>query len=136
MPSYLAGSRIIRNQRGTSTLEFIVVLPVLLFVLFAIVEISRAYLTVNLVTTAAREGARAGAVAPAANVTSYGVARIDEMPGGPWTYRTVSCDPAACEAGAEVTATVRATFQTVVPLLLPAMFQNLTIEQTAVARHE
>src|SRR5512132_1640174 len=52
------------NQRGTSTLEFAVVLPTLLFVFFSIMELSRAWLTVNIVTTASREGARLGSVSP------------------------------------------------------------------------
>src|SRR4029434_4446006 len=51
------------DSRGTSTLEFVVVLPVLLFVLFSIVEVSRAWLTLNLATAAAREGVRAGVAA-------------------------------------------------------------------------
>ena len=53
------------NQSGTSTLEFVVVLPTLLLVFFAIMELSRAWLTVNIVTTATREGARMGVVTPA-----------------------------------------------------------------------
>jgi Flp pilus assembly protein TadG len=74
------------DSRGTSTLEFVVVLPVLLFVLFSIVEVSRAWLTLNLATAAAREGVRAGVVAAPDSVSTAGNAKINAMLGsGNWT---------------------------------------------------
>jgi Flp pilus assembly protein TadG len=125
---------LLRSQRGTSTLEFIVVLPTLLFVLFAIVELSRAWLTLNLVTMAAREGARAGAVVPADQVTAAGTSRIDEiLAAGTWTG-TVTC-AAPCEPDSEVQASVTVTFTTVVPLLAPVL-GSFNIAQTATMRYE
>ncbi len=53
------------NQRGTSTLEFIVVLPTLLIIFLGGLELSRAWLAANIATNAAREGARVGVVTPA-----------------------------------------------------------------------
>ena len=41
-----------------------VILPLLLFVWFGILELSRAWHTLNIVTTAAREGARVGSTTP------------------------------------------------------------------------
>ena len=85
------------NSRGTSTLEFVVVLPVLLFVLFSIVELSRAWLTLNLATAAAREGVRAGVVAPADSVSTAGDAKINSILGnGTWTGG-VTCAVVASE---------------------------------------
>ena len=52
------------GQEGTSTLEFIVVLPTLLFIMFAAVELSRAWLTAHVATSAVREGVRLAAVTP------------------------------------------------------------------------
>jgi Flp pilus assembly protein TadG len=127
-------TRPLRSQRGTSTLEFLVVLPALLIVLFAIVELSRAWLTLNLVTMAAREGARAGAVVPADQVTAAGTARIDEiLTPGTWTG-TVTC-AAPCEPDSEVQANVTVTFSTLVPLLQP-MLGSFDIAQTATMRYE
>jgi hypothetical protein len=92
-------------------------------------------MTVNLATTAVREGARAGAVAP--DPVSAGNARINQILGaGNWGGGGVTCSTSPCAEGSEVTANVVVTFQTVVPLLLPAMFQNMPITQTAVARYE
>src|SRR5258705_12098192 len=53
------------NQRGTSTLEFIVVMPTLLIIFLGGLELSRAWLAANIATNAAREGARVGVVTPA-----------------------------------------------------------------------
>lgn len=129
-------ARTLRSQRGTSTLEFIVVLPTLLFILFGIAEISRLWLTLNLATTAAREGARAGVVAPPDQVGTVGSARIDSILGsGTWSGG-VSCSASPCAPDATVTATVTVTFSTVVPLLLPAQFQNMPVTQTASMRYE
>ena len=112
------------------------VLPVLLFVLFSIVEISRAWLTLNLATAAAREGARAGVVAAPDSVASVGTAKINSMLGsGTWTGG-VSCSASPCAPDAVVTATVTMQFQTVVPLILPAIFGNMNITQTAKMRFE
>ena len=124
------------NSRGTSTLEFVVVLPVLLFVLFSIVELSRAWLTLNLATAAAREGVRAGVVAPADSVSTAGDAKINSILGnGTWTGG-VTCAASPCAADQVVSATVTLQFQTVVPLILPAMFGNMAITQTASIRYE
>ena len=61
--------RIHRNSRGTSTLEFIVVLPFLLFVTLVAVDLSRALFVYNSVVQAVREGARVGVVTPVTQLT-------------------------------------------------------------------
>ena len=50
----------LRQQQGTSTLEFAIVLPTLLIIFLGGLELSRAWLTVNVTTNAVREGARVG----------------------------------------------------------------------------
>jgi Flp pilus assembly protein TadG len=127
----------IRNARGTSTLEFAVVLPLLLFMMFAIVELSRAWLTLNLVTTAAREAARVGSVAPAEQFPNppAAMARINDILNGTASGSSVTCSVSPCAPDAIVQATVSISFQTAVPLILP-MLQTLNIQQTATMRYE
>jgi Flp pilus assembly protein TadG len=130
------------NQSGTSTLEFVVVLPTLLLVFFAIMELSRAWLTVNIVTTATREGARLGSVTPplAGDVFDPGPAeaRIDEILEAAnlltGATKSVSC-PAPCVTGSQVQANVQVTFNTVVPIFLP-MLTGMDINRTTVMRYE
>lgn len=130
------------NQSGTSTLEFVVVLPTLLMVFFAIMELSRAWLTVNIVTTATREGARMGSVTPtvAGNVfdPTPAEARIDQILTAAnlltGVTRSVSC-PAPCVTGSQVQANVQVTFDTVMPIFLP-MLMSLDINRTTIMRYE
>lgn len=118
-------------------MELIVVLPAILLVLFASVELSRAWLTLNLVTTAAREAARAGSVAAASQFPNppTAVQRIDEILGvGAWTG-DVTCTATPCVADAEVRADVSVAFTTMVPAILPVL-KSLSIQQTARMRYE
>lgn len=118
------------------------VLPFLLFVFFGIVELSRAWLNVNILTTAAREGARVGSVTPtgAGDVfdPSAAVARIDQILAAAnlltGATRTVTC-ATPCLPDSEVRADVSVTFETRVPLVLP-LLESMTIQQTASMRYE
>ncbi len=52
----------IKDKRGQSLVEFALVLPILLLVLFGITEFGRAIMVTNVLNTASREGARLAAV--------------------------------------------------------------------------
>lgn len=56
-----------RKSRGGTILEFALVLPVLISLMMGMMEIGRAFMVANALTTAAREGARAGVVAAGDN---------------------------------------------------------------------
>ena len=51
-----------RNERGAAAVEFAIVLPLLLFVVFGIIEFSVIFYDKAMITNASREGARAGIV--------------------------------------------------------------------------
>jgi Flp pilus assembly protein TadG len=127
----------LRDQRGVASLEFVLILPILLFVLFASVELSRAWFTLNLLTTAAREAARAGVTATPDAVQSAATARLNALLGsGNWSG-TVTCNPAPCATGTDsrVQVNVSMQFTTVLPTLLP-MLSSITLQQTASMRYE
>ena len=63
----MAGN-LIRNRKGATMVEFAIVLPLLLMVLFAIVEFSIALYDKAVITNASREGARAGIVSQSPRV--------------------------------------------------------------------
>jgi Flp pilus assembly protein TadG len=52
------------RQRGTTTVEFAIVGTVLMVVVFAVIELSRALFVVNVLEEATRRGARMAAVCP------------------------------------------------------------------------
>lgn len=146
--------QLVASQRGTSTLEFIVVLPTLFLVFLAGVESSRAWFTANLVTSAAREGARAGAVTPATGIdptnnpvfdNGPAIARINAILTAASltpTSVSVTCAPAppppgqsGCIRDSQITATVTVTFATFAPGFLP-MLSSLPITENAIMRRE
>lgn len=53
-----------RRQRGTTTVEFAIVGTVLMVVMFAVIEFSRALFVINTLAEATRRGARMAAVCP------------------------------------------------------------------------
>jgi Flp pilus assembly protein TadG len=136
------------NQRGTSTLEFLVVLPTLLLIFLASLELSRAWLTSNIATNAAREGARVGVVAPPPNPSSPtfdngpALTRISEvLSAANLTAASVSvtCSATACPPDSQVQATVTINFETVVPLFLPILgtpTSPLVLQETVRMRRE
>jgi Flp pilus assembly protein TadG len=147
------------NQRGTSTLEFIVVLPTLLIIFLGGMELSRAWLAANIATNAAREGARVGVVTPALGTNpnapifddTAALARIDDILKAanlyPAASRGVTCTPPAtpppglsgCIPDSQVTASVTLNFVTVVPLFLPVLgtpSDPLVMTETTIMRRE
>ncbi|MCG0274878.1 MAG: pilus assembly protein [Thermosediminibacteraceae bacterium] len=54
--------KLFRTQRGQAVVEFALVLPLLVLILFGVLEFGRIFHTYIVITNAAREGARLGAV--------------------------------------------------------------------------
>src|SRR5919199_244115 len=65
-----------RSEGGAALVEFAIVLPLLLTIVFGIVDFSRAFYTQNNLTSAVREGARWASVQPQATLTVAGVQTI------------------------------------------------------------
>jgi Flp pilus assembly protein TadG len=136
------------NQRGTSTLEFIVVLPTLLIIFLASLELSRAWLTANIATNAAREGARVGVVTPPPDPNNPtfnngpALVRMTEiLDAANLTAASmdVTCSSTACQPDSQVLASVTINFETVVPLFLPILGTQsnpLVLQETARMRRE
>ena len=68
----LINQKKVKCQKGQALVEFALVLPIFVIVLFGIIEFARLWETVNILTSAAREGVRVAAVTPpdAARVTT------------------------------------------------------------------
>ena len=128
------------DTRGTALLEFTALLPVFAVILMVILELSRAWFTLNIVTTAAREGVRAASVVDASSVSSVGVARINAVLGSAGMSCAsgtcpVTCVSGPCAGDSQIQAAVTVPFQTVVPLILPTL-SSINVAQTATMRWE
>jgi Flp pilus assembly protein TadG len=139
------------NDRGVSTLEFTFVLPFLLFAVLGIVELCRATLTLSLLQTAVREGARLSAVTSVETASNQGTTVValgtqrlqDVLASGGVVADTMTVECRDAAGGAEVCSdstpqTVRATaavtFRTAVPVFLPSLSEFLLTRETSVRR--
>jgi len=130
------------HERGSATIELVYVLPILLLVFLAVVELSRAWLAVTITTAAAREGARVGATTPTTGGGTFNATpaytTIDNILAGgglsTGASRTVTCS-APCQPGSQVQAQVTVQFHTIAPAILPAL-TSVTLRETAVMRYE
>ena len=71
--------RFVRDTRGQSLIEFALILPMMLVVMFMITEFGRALYTYNVLETAARAGARAAVVGASDTYATKGGDRAKEI---------------------------------------------------------
>jgi len=84
----VVGRRRRRGQHGQSLVEFAFVLPIIILVIVAFVEIGRAVFAFNTIANAARQGARVAAVNQLSVVTDCDESRPIEDPYQPhWSIR-------------------------------------------------
>jgi Flp pilus assembly protein TadG len=69
----------VRDSRGQSLVEFALILPMMLVVMFMITEFGRAIYQFNVLTQATREGVRAAVVADAATAEAVGAKRMNDF---------------------------------------------------------
>jgi Flp pilus assembly protein TadG len=85
-----------RGQRGQSLVEFAFVLPIIVVVIAAFIEIGRAVFAYNTIANAARQGARVATVNQLSSVTDCDESRPIEDPYEPhWSIRGCAIAAAA-----------------------------------------
>ena len=131
------------RERGSSTVELLFVIPILFLMFAGIFECSRAWLTVSLVTSAAREGARVGVRTPTTGTSQTfnaapALAQIDSILStaglSAGASRSVAC-ASPCQPDSQVTATVTVPFTTIIPAI-DAVLGTVSVTETAVMRYE
>jgi len=100
---------IFRSQKGQNLIEFALVLPILLLVVFGIAEFGRAWMTRNIMTGAAREAARIAAVPPPGGSVAAAEARGNSILSTAGIATTVTVTDLGVSFGT-VTATVNYAF--------------------------
>lgn len=102
-----------RGDRGAAAVEFALLLPVVLLIIFGIIDFGRMLHAQILLTEAAREGARAAALQSAA----AGQARVNRVASSLGTVTTtiVEC-PAAGGTNSDAVVDVQHTFTFITPL--------------------
>ncbi len=100
-----------QRDRGVAAVEFALVLPVLLVVLFGIVVAGLVYVDHLQLQSAARDGARAGALAPG-SACSTALDRVASVGDG-----ATSCQETSTCPGADSALTLQLARQVSIPLL-------------------
>lgn len=129
--------RFLRDERGAVALEFALVIPFMMLVVFGIIDMSRIYYTLNEMSSAVREGARYAAVLEDPTAGEADVKRVVRsmaytFGGDSLTDADVTLD----FNGSIVTVKARYVFKPVTPLLDLVDLAELPIERQAVFRWE
>lgn len=126
----------LRERRGQAMVEFALVLPILLLLVFGVTEFSRAWMTMNVITAAAREGCRLAVVT--APDTDAVTARVNEVCAAgqvvPSNISLVGPDPD--DPDRRVTVTVQTNFQVLSAQVLGPFNGTIPLSASTVMRHE
>lgn len=105
--------RFARDKRGQSLVEMALILPLLIIILFGIVEFGRVFHSYITITHAAREGARAGVVGQPNDVISQRVLQIAPQA----QISDITPDPGARTSGVPLTVSVDCQVELFTPII-------------------
>lgn len=126
------------GERGSTIVEFALLLPLFLTLVFAIIEFGSAWYSKQMLVNASREGARMGALFEGvtdSEVEAF-VANVLSTAGFPGSVN-VNSTGASGSTGALVTVSVNANHELpVLGNLVPGVPSHMTLTATTVMRHE
>lgn len=131
--------RSFRKQRGAAAVEFAIVAPIFILLLFGMIEYGRMVMVQQMLTNATREGARR-AVLDGTSVQNVKDTVKDYLTSGNITVNdseiTVSPDPSAAGFGDPVTVSLSVPFSRVSWLPSPMYLQGASMAASSVMRRE
>ena len=126
----------LREHRGNAVVEMALIMPILLLLVFGITEFGRAWMTVNILQTASREGARLAVVtAPDVNAVTARATAICDAAAVHNAIVTLT-GPVANDPENKVTVTVTATFTVVSGKVLDTMRGSFPLSAQTTMRYE
>ncbi len=128
----------LRNKRtGAAAVEFAIVLPVFVLLVFGMIEYGRMVMVQQVITNASREGARQ-AVLDGATSAAVQTAVTSYLTGASvsGSSTTVSPNPSGAAAGVPITVTVSIPFTAVSWLPSPMYLGGKTLSATTTMRRE
>ncbi|NLF72105.1 MAG: pilus assembly protein [Candidatus Anammoximicrobium sp.] len=128
-----------RKRRGTTVVEFAVVAPVFILLVFGMIEFGRMVMVHQLLVGAVREGARQavldGATTQSVEQAVRGYLTATSIDGAAATV-TVAPDPATAETGVAMTVETAIGFDKVSWLPAPMYLREKTLSAASTMRHE
>lgn len=126
----------IRNNRGSAVVEFALIFPILLLICFGITEFGRAWMTMNILTGAAREGCRLAVVTgPDEIAVQAVVTEVCNAAGVTPTNITIT-PPDPDDPNRRVTVIVETDFTVIPGSFLGTFSGTIPLRSTSVMRHE
>lgn len=127
-----------RERQGTAAVEFAIVAPVFLLLVFAIVEYGRMVMVEQTLTNAAREGARLGIIdgSSTANVEARVANYLQAAKLTGHTTTVATLPPEGSDTGDRISVTVSIPYSQVSWLPVPMYLGGSTLSSTAVMRRE
>lgn len=122
-----------QHEHGQAVVEFALVLPLFLLLFFGIVEFGRVWMTVNVLTSAAREGARVASVS-GSNFTPARTAAQNVLSSGNVAGASVTIS--GPNSNNEVRVTVTVTYRTITGTALPGLGASFQLSQSTTMRWE
>jgi Flp pilus assembly protein TadG len=127
-----------RNRRGAAVVELAFTAPILFLLVFGMIDVGRAVMVQNLITNAARDGARA-AVLDGATADAIEAHVIEYLNASSVAGASVAVSPnpiTTAGLGDPVSVTVQVPFGSVSWLPASKYFQDATLTATVVMRRE
>ncbi len=129
----ISNKNLIIQKEGQAVVEFALIVPMLIVILFGIFEFGRLWMTMNILTGAAREGVRVAAVtAPDAGLVQNAVQNI--MLAANITGATITIS--GPNAATEVTVTVQMNYTVVTGSIVPGLSGTFQLTRSAIMRWE
>jgi len=130
-----------RGERGQAIVETALVLPIIVLLLFGILEFGRFYNAWIVITQASREGARVAAVECSLSPSTCGAdvdSKVDANLGGlSLASRTITLTAGPYSSGSPVTVTVQYRMSVITPIIATFMPGNpFTLTSSATMRLE
>ncbi len=125
------------RSRGQVLVEFALVVPALLLLVLGICEFGRAWMSANMATQAAREGARLAVVLPDLMENDHRVlARVEEVLGAVKINPKSVTNTVPLDFSGPVVVSVRVEYRPVVIGFIPGMDGPFDIERRSIMRFE
>lgn len=128
--------KIVKNKKGQATVEFALVLPILLLLMFGIIDFGRVLNEYLVVTAAAREGARSAAVLSSDATVDSTVRQAASSLNTGGNALVITILPADRVSGTQVTVSVSHNVRIFTPLMQEFLPDPFTVTGTAVMRVE
>jgi Flp pilus assembly protein TadG len=123
----------IRQKEGQALVEFALVVPILIVIVLAITEFGRVWMTMNVLTGAAREGVRVAAVNELGTTFANNAAQ-NVMTAAGMTGTTVTVS--GPNAANEMTVTVQMDYTVLTGTIVPGLSGTFQLTRSATMRWE